>query len=363
MSATGCIDCREDFRSSLEAAMEKSEAEEELAFKNKIKTYIIESNISELNHKSLKGIFEIKDTSDNSLKILRFKTRINEFNDFYLDVADKRFWKLYSVQDSSNTGRIIKGLIENNFSKLDYLWLPSIILERYMSLGQETGFSLKFKNKLNSSAEDNKPRDVSMRFWGGGAKAILNSLRSNQPIEQGVSISSIGINHLVEGGYCKENISNFGKFTLMKGNSIDSHFNVVEKIKSDYSKIIKLIETNYRLGTEMKGEGLILSGGPIFIDFNKELEDIEGLINTMFSGKMPFRLSGIINKESDSYYSIYGIDLHSNDLVNFEISPQWIAIYLNHTSCGNVVTRLVTNIQTYITSNIKVVGNDDVKII
>jgi hypothetical protein len=363
MSAGGLIDRMEDFRSSLEAAMEKSEAEEELAFKNKIKTYIIESNISELDSNSLKGIFEIKNTLDDNLKILKLKARSNKLNDFYLDVTDKRFWKLYSLEDSSNTGRIIKGLIENNFSRLDYLWLPSIILERYMSLGKETGFSLKFKNKINNLLEDDRPKDVSMRFWGGGAKDILKSLRSNQPIEQGVSVSSIGINHFVEGGYCKENISNFGKFTLMKGNSIDSHFNIVEKIKNDYSKIIELIETNYRLDLEKNGGGLTLSGGPIFIDFNNEFENIEGLINIMFSGKMPFRLSGIINKESDSFYSIYGIDLHSNDLVNFEISPQWIAIYLNHASCGNVVTRLVTNIQTYITSKIKVVGNDDLKII
>jgi hypothetical protein len=363
MSATGLIGSMDDFRSSLEAALERSKKEEELAFKNKIKTYIIESNISELNSNSLKGAFEIRNTANDSLKILRFRMKNNESKDFYLDVTDKRFWKLYSLQDSSNTGKIIKGLVESNFSRLDYLWLPSTSLEKYMCYGKETGFSLKFKNKLNNLTDDNKPRDISMRFWGGGAGDFLGSLRNNPPVQQGISLSSIGINHSVEGGYCKENISNFGKFTLMKGNSIDSHFNIVEKIKNDYSQIINKIESNYRLNIEKKGEGLKLSGGPIFVDFNDELEGIERLIDIMFSGKLPFRLSGVIDKESDSFYRIYGIDLHSNDLVNFEISPEWIAIYLNHTSCGNVVTRLVTNIQTYITSKIKVVGNDDAAIV
>jgi hypothetical protein len=364
MSAPGSIDCMEDFRSSLEAAIDRSESEEELDFKNKVKTYIIESNISDLKYNSLQGAFELIDTSDNSLKILRAKVKNSDFKNFYLDIADKRFWKLYSLQDSSNTSKIIKRLVETNFSRLDYLWLPSIILERYMiDLGKETGFSLKFKNKFDISVDEDKPRDVSMRFWGGGAKKILDSLRSNRPIEQGISLSSIGVNHSVEEGYCNENISNFGKFTLMKGNSIDSHFNIVEKIKRDYSKIINLIETNYRFSIERGNEGLKFSGGPIYIDFTDELEDIEYLINTMFSGKLPFRLSGVTQKESDSFYRIYGIDMHSNDLVNFEITPQWMAIYLNHSSCGNVVTRLVTNMQTYMTSKIKVVGGDDVKII
>lgn len=363
MSAAGSIDCMKDFRSSLEAAIDRSESEEELDFKNKVKTYIIESNISDINSHSLQGAFELINTSDNSLKILKAKIKNNDFKDFYLDISDKRFWKLYSLQDSSNTGKIIKRLVETNFSRLDYLWLPSAILERYMNLGKETGFSLKFKNKFNDSINEEKPKDVSMRFWGGGAKKILESLRSNQPIEQGVSLSSIGINHLVEGGYCKENISNFGKFTLMKGNSIDSHFNIVEKIKSDYSRIINLIEANYRFSIEKNMDGLKFSGGPIYIDFTDELENIEDLISIMFSGKLPFRLSGITQKESNSFYRIYGIDLHSNDLVNFEITPQWMAIYLNHSSCGNVITRLVTNMQTYMTSKIKVVGGDDVRII
>jgi len=359
---SAAINCIEDLRSSLEAAMERSAREDESAFKNKIKTYIIESNVEETNLNSLKGLNGIKNTSNDNLKILKFKTESNEFKEFYLDIADKRFWKLYSLQDSANTGRIIKNLVESNYSRLDYLWLPSKVLERYMGLGKETGFSLKFKNKLNNLDQE-IPQDVSMRFWGGGAKAILKSLRDNQPIDQGISLSSIGINHFVEGGYCKENISNIGKFTLMKGNSVDSHFNILEKIKNDYSKIIENIETNYRINFKKKGDGLSLVGGPIFIDFIKGLENVENLIDIMFDGNLPFRLSGVIDKESDSFYRIYGIDLHSNDLVNFEVSPQWIAVYLNHTSCGNVVTRLITNIQTYITSKIKVVGNDGDSII
>jgi hypothetical protein len=241
--------------------------------------------------------------------------------------------------------------------------LPSVLLERYMDLGKETGFSLKFKNKFNRFDDEDELKDVSMRFWGGGAKKILEGLRNNPPIERGISLSSIGINHPVEGGFCKENISYFGRFTLMKGNSIDSHFNLLEKIKSDYARIINLIESNYRFDIKREDKGLRFSGSPMYIDFVDEIENLEALSNTLFSGKLPFRLDGIVQRDNESFYRVFGIDLHSNDLVNFELTPNWMAIYLNHTSCGNVMTRLVTNMQTYMTSKIKAVGDDDVRII
>ena len=49
---------------------------------------------------------------------------------------------------SQVTDRFIRNLVEKNFSKLDFLWLPSTLLENYMELGKDTGFSLKFKNKF-----------------------------------------------------------------------------------------------------------------------------------------------------------------------------------------------------------------------
>jgi hypothetical protein len=353
-----------DLRSSLEAIIDKSnEGEDENSLKNKIKTYIIESNIPKGQDNQLKGNFQLSDTYDKTLKILKARARDNTIREFYLDIADSRFWKLHSIHDSSTSESIIRNLVERNFSKLDYLWLPSTLLEKYMGFGTETGFSLKFKNKFGTLANENKIDDMSMRFWGGNAKKIIDGLRKNEPIEKGISLSSIGITHSVERGFAKENISYFGRFTLIKGNSIDGHFNLVDKIKSDYSNILKSLELNYRIDFERNNYGLKLIGGPLYIEFGEELERLDDFVNVLFSSQHPFRLSGTIKKENDSFYRVYGIDLHSNDLVNFEITPERMAIYLNHNSCANVITRLIANMQMYMTYKIKLMGEDDARII
>jgi hypothetical protein len=353
-----------DLRSSLEAIIDKSDdTEDERNFKNKIKTYIIESNLPKDITNQLKGDFLLSDTYDKTLKILKARAKDNIFREFYLDIADNRFWKLYSLHDSSTSESVIRNLVERNFSMLDYLWLPSTLLEKYMGFGTETGFSLKFKNKFGILAKENKIDDMSMRFWGGNAKKIIEGLRRNEPIEKGISLSSIGLNHSVEGGFSKENISYFGRFTLMKGNSIDSHFNLVEKVKSDYSNMLRSLESNYRIDFEKNDYGLKLKGGPLYIEFGEELERLNDFVEVLFSSQYPFRLSGMIKKEDDFFYRVNGIDLHSNDLVNFEITPDRMAIYLNHNSCGNVITRLVANMQMYMTYKIKLVGEDDCRII
>ncbi len=357
------INNRKELRSVFISVIDKIRDQEELDLNKKLKTYVIESNIPEVNSGSIKGNFHIQNTSDNSLKILNIElSEKNKFS-FYLDVYDKRFWKLHSLYDSSTTKHIIKKLVECNSSKLDYLWLPSNLLEKYMEFGNKNGFGVKFKNKFINKENKEEIKTVSMRFWGGGAEEVIDHLRRSQRLVKGISLSSIGIDYLIEGGFSKENIANFGRFTMMKGNSIDSHFNIVDKIKFDYSKILSLLESKYRLTFEERVNGFKLSGSPLYIDFDKPIENVRDLTDTLVSSKNPFRLSGVKQFENESFFRVFGIDLHTNHLINLEITPNWIAIYLNYNSCGNVVTRLVTNIQTYLTSEIKLVGEDNERII
>ena len=175
--------------------------------------------------------------------------------------------------------------------------------------------------------------------------------------------SAIGLNYSVEEGFTKENISNFGRFTVMKGNSVDSHFNIIYKIKEDYSKKLALIESKYRFSMEKNKCGLKLSGTPIYIDFLKPLEDVGHFVDVLVSSKNPFRIFGVKQMENKDFIRVFGADLHTNDLVNMDITPNWMSIYLNSKSCGNVVTRLVTNIQTFLTSQIKLMGEDNERII
>jgi hypothetical protein len=327
-----------------------------------IKTYIIESNIS-AEYSRLSGNFELINTSDATLKLIRFRSPKKGIIDLYLDAADARFWKVYSLHDSSITDELIKQMIMRNNSKLDYLWLPSTLLERYMDLGKQTGFNIRFKNKFNFSNNEDEIGDVSMRFWGGRGKEIINSLRKDTPMDIGVSLSSISIRHSIEGGSSKENITGRGRFTIMKGNSIDSHLLLMNKIKNDYQKILELIESQYRANIRKTNYGIEICENSLSIELPNEIEYMDDFINTVFSGELPFRLTGTIEKCDKYFYRVYGIDLHTNDLINFEITPNLIVMHLNTNSCGNVITRLVTNLQTYMNHKIKLVGENDTSIL
>jgi len=357
------VNNRKEFRYVCNSVIENSQEGEELDHRKKLKTYIIESNIEKINSESLKGFFSIKDTKDSSLKILSAKLNGKETLNFYLDVEDKRFWKLYSLYDSGLTEQFIKKLVEQNNSKLDYLWMCSTLLEKYMRYWRNTGFGVKFKIKFLTKENEEEIKDVSMRFWGGNTQEVINNLRESTLLKKGINLSAVGLNHEVEGGYTKENITSLGRFTVMRGNSIDSHFNLLQKIKNDYSKIINIIESKYRMGYEEKENKLKLSGSPLYIDFSNPLEDVGKFVDIMVSSINPFRLSGVKRMVDNNFVRVFGIDLHTNDLINMEITPNWMAIYLKSNSCGNVITRLVTNIQTHLTPQIKLIGEDNEHII
>jgi len=225
------VDNRKGLRSLFTSLLDKIGTQDESDFKNKLKTYVIESNIAEINSETFKYPFKILNTSDETLKIL--KTTFNEksYLYFYLDISDPRFWKLHSLYDSKLTEDIITKLVESNNSRLDYLWLSSNFLEKYMSFGKNNGFGVKFKNKFGDEKNEEEIKNISIRFWGGGAKEVIHDLKQNQRLVKGLSISSIGINNIIEGGFSNENIANFGRFTMMKGNSIDSHFKYPLQIK------------------------------------------------------------------------------------------------------------------------------------
>jgi hypothetical protein len=357
------IQNRKELRGILSSVLKKNGGEEDdLDFRKKLKTYVIESNIPEVTTSSVKGIFQIEDTEDSSLKILKANLSPKNSLRFYLDVSDKRFWKLHSLYDSIATEDAIKKMVEQNYSKLDFLWFSSNLLEKYMEFGKQTGFGLKFKNKFSKNGASEDIKDVSMRFWGGGAKDIIGDLRGNERLVKGISLSAIGINHSVEGGFTKENITNSGKFTVMTGNSIDSHFGIVEKIKQDYSDKIRRIEEQ-RISVEKKSAGLKFKGSSLFIDFDKPLEDVHRFTNKLISATNPFRLAGTKQFLDGEHSRVFALDLHSNDLLNLEITPNWMSIALGHKSCGNVVMRLLTNIQTHLTSQVKLMSAENERII
>ena len=66
---------------------------------------------------------------------------------------------------------------------------------------------------------------------------------------------------------------------------------------------------------------------------------------------------------TEEHLKVKGIDLHTNTPIELEIMPDMIRIILGEGACGNVATRLLTNIQANYDSNCQLKGVDDANII
>jgi len=363
---------KEGLQNYLLKIVDEDQENEEQGNDKKIKTYIIESNIStpeKIAH--LPKYSVIKPTDNSNLKIIHLpdipiKKSNKEKQLIYLDSSDPRFWLLHTNVGSKKMQAFVDELVLKNNSQLDFSWFASNFLENNCAIGQGEGFGLKYENSFladTNSLDEGPLRRFSMLFWGGRPSDVLKGLKGNPGLASGVSLSRVKQIFRTEDGYVKENISRDGQFTLTKGNSIDSHLLAVDNIKMQYESIIQTIENDYRINFTTTENGYNLKGTYSVIKLEKKIENFQVFLNHLLSGNKPFRIFGLPNNVSNNFASVFAIDLHTNHKFNMEISENSIRIYLYKNSCGNVLTRLMTNLQQFYDSQITLMGCDNEQLI
>lgn len=353
------IQTRKEMTSYFQSCLVKSskdnlqDIEEEEIPSKSLKSYIIESNTI-LDKISLKNFeVSIDDTKDSTLKSIKVSNKDNEEVKFYADLLDRRFFILHSVGESKITDSFIHALITQRSSYFDFPWFFNEFMDKTSLLGANESFTVKFRNEFLQGNEDiSDIGKFSMRFWGNNGKKRLDEINKNTSLKTGTALSNVGIKIGDSSSFIKENISFSGRFAAIQGNSINEHFSVLNKLKSLYSQVINKVESN-ALKYSIFGEKVSITGEPMIISFDKEIKDIKFFVKILTSSKVPFRIWGIPEFIEDDYISVSGIDLHTGDKIDFELTKKWMRIYLPEGSCGNIITRLLTNIQHFFDSNAK----------
>lgn len=350
----------------LQKINEEEPDEEEKKNNKKIKTYIIESNIdAPLKIKHLPMGAGLIKTEASNLTLVRIPHNYGH-DLIYVDSSDKRFWLLHTGCESSRIGEFINELVTTNKSQLDFSWFSSNFLEKKCNIGTGEGFGLKYENSfLEGEAEsrENYLRSFSMLFWGGKPSEVLVGLKNNENLVSGVTLSRVKQIFRTEAGYVKESISREGKFTLTKGDSFDSHLLAVDKVKTMYASVISTLEEDYRINYSPTETGYHIRGTYSLIELKKPIENMHKFVEKMFACTQPFRIFGIPQFVEENFVKIAAVDLHTYDKFNLEITPDYIRIFLHDRSCANVVTRLMTNLQHYYDSQIKLIGCDNDQLI
>lgn len=336
-----------------------------------LKSYLIEANVSSSidSSEDLSRFFEdnnasipvdliaTDDPSITQLHIGRSKVP------FFLDTLDHRFWIMHSVAPASDSDKAIRSLILRT-QNLDSFWLPTHQLEEWIGqLGVPRVLTSKFAvptGLYQDSIPEEQFVDDSLLFKvgaSGDARPRLRSYRESPVLAAQLALWSASIVRRWSDGdqVTTSTVTAAGK-TTARGNSFRLHDEIVNGLRQKYADLILEWESRFQLKwTEEEGK-LIPAGETAFISFPEPFSPaaLDQLIGILFNCTEPFRLLGtpILSGGSDRYV-IKGIDLHSSHKIDFEITPRFIRAYLGRSACGNVLARLVTNLQHYVDARIE----------
>ena len=311
-----------------------------------VKTNIIEANcgIEDIPTSFSKYSIELKPTKDKFLYVMIAKEKGKKFI-LYLDSFFKRYWKLYSIEESVTINRFIDHF-SNTLLKIDSLWMPHQMLDSFEKEYINTGFSIKFKQEVLKEEElsENDISQLTMRLWSKGSRPAQKIVDLLQENDYPVTKTSTRLLH-VKNDEVKflDEVYYDGKVTISKGTDIEEHIRFVNSIIDAYKEKMTRIEDN-RMYLESSDGGFKSSGHPFELKFSKD-QNIETLSEKIVNSTRPFRLWGVVHDHDDDFLRIAGVDTHSGDKFDMDLMPGYARVYLPKKACGNVIFRLYTNVQ------------------
>lgn len=336
-----------------------------------LKTYLVEANTPKRNGEALdvvsfferntpRGPIDVASTDDQSI----FQLHIGRTGvPFFLDTLDRRFWVLHTIAPATDSDKAIRGLILGT-RNLDSFWLPTHQMEDWVGrLGVPRVLTTKFA-VATGLYQENIPEeeflDESLVFRIGAlgdARPRLNAYRESPILAANLALWSASIARRWSDGdqLTTSIVTASGKITA-RGNSFRLHDEIVNGLRARYATLIEEWEARFQLRWSETDGRLTPAGETAIIEFPERLSqrDLGGVISVLFSCAEPFRLSGTpIARSDNGQYVVKAVDLHTNHKVDFEITPGLLRAYLHSDTCGNVLARLVTNLQHYVDARIK----------
>jgi hypothetical protein len=325
-----------------------------------VKSYLVETHPDGVlsSESRLATVFdEVSQLSDRNLYRL-----VDDSQLFFLDTGHPRFQVLHSRAVTKKTDTTFLKLTERDVAGYDHAWLPAAFLRRCQR-DQLTGFKFRYATGVSGVTirgisldtgeivdEPLRARNFSMTVSEDAyAEREYDNLVRAHAFEGRKALEQIqfrAANADVAGDFILNSVYASGKL-VGKGTSTAGHLLTVALVLDAYERIIQQIETDYALGWVPANGGLVHRGEPFTFWFppDAEIVDLAEFAGSLFSAKRPFRLFGLPHNVTDRRLDVEAIDLHTGDPLSFEISREWMRVYLPRGSCGNIIARLYSNLQ------------------
>ena len=323
-----------------------------------LKTYLVESN-SPLPQKFCTENLEIN-IEQTGLDHIKIFTMIDMKNSekrlqFYLDKTDTRFLVFHTFELAKYVTPMIGHLINSSKVELDCAWLSTGLLKSISKKSGNTEYGYEvhhvdyFQQEINDS-DPIKPDSYSdISISGNQSDKILQLLNNDEDIARLVSYSKVIIGRGTKSAGIVDDLYYNGKFSVVKGDSVDDHMILLNTVKGRYKALIDGIEKNGIHGDKTTKS---VEGRPFVFRFKRKVNDWDYFLAQIFNSKKPFRVWGVNNKINDGFYQILGVDIHTGHPFEIEVTDNLFRIYLPKGSCGNLVARLFVNLQRFFDSQI-----------
>lgn len=332
--------------------------------RNPLKSYIVEANAPGIDdHRNgVKSFFdsadlsvpvEVEETDDPTLQNIRVG---HGKVPFFLDTFDTRFWILHSIATADAADNAVRMLVHRT-RLLDATWLPSRQFEAWAGeVGVPRMLTAKFSVPTGVYREELPEEEfvdesLLLRIGANGdARARWQEYRSSEVLAPSLALwaARIARREQDRDQVVVDDVTAVGKVTS-RGNSFRLHQELLHGLKNKYADMIGDWEQRFRVGWTREGTSARPTGTTAELAFPILLEEqkIEELLGSLFNCGEPYRLYGLPIRQGLLRYVVKGVDLHTGDKIDLEIGPQMLRVYLYPTTCGNVLARLLTNLQHY----------------
>jgi hypothetical protein len=272
---------------------------------------------------------------------------------FVVDHLDDRFWSLHTTAPTSAAAPFLKDIIEAR-RDVDRMWLPSDHLRDVWPGTRPEWLATDFTGgRLTPQADE--VADLKLRVRGGAADRVLRLVETEY--RRAVSFSGVAINASdIDLGSVAEAISRDGRF-VANGDDFGFHQSIVRRVVERYRGFVEAVEQRALRWVALPDGGAQLSGSPVVLTFSRPIPDLEVFLDQLFSAREPFRLWGIPEIADGRRAEVEAVDLHVGQQLRFDITTDWMRVYLFEGGCGNSIARLASNLQHHFDGALSIVDD------
>jgi hypothetical protein len=313
------------------------------------KNYLCELlSIEPEGKKTKTSIVNICETDETGFYIISWTWNREEIT-LYLDTIsdqNRRFWRAYSISHANSLDEIMNRIIDSKIH-IDRIWLWSNLLESIQNNNESKGFRFEHNRSYFQQETNFEPFTLKVSGNQEDSKRLWDLMRSNKELSSLSSLANIRIKYSKPSSqeeFSIETLYYYGKFTT-NGTSFSAHQTIVNNIQDEYSNKVYQIERDYIISTTENN--CYVDGTPVVFDLSdSRIQDIDFFCDTVFSGKIPFKLWGVPRASPNGQgRDLLAVDLHNGAKIFFEIYPDIICMYLSKGACGNTAIRFYTNLQ------------------